>query len=184
MPRTKPDVIFVGLNDRDPAWHDLYQVTIATGERTLLRKNTDRISSWVFDEAGTLRLAGRTADNGDTEILRVDAGGFTPVYSCSVFETCRPVRFHKDGTRAYLVTNKGDADLIRLTLFDPGVGEGRGRREPTRRTRSTSARRSSPTSPASSSPPPTTTSGSATTSATRPTRPTIAPCRSSCRAAT
>jgi dipeptidyl aminopeptidase/acylaminoacyl peptidase len=123
VPRTKPDVIFVGLNDRDPAWHDLYQVSIATGERTLLRKNTDRISSWVFDETGTLRLAGRTAANGDTEILRVDASGFTPVYSCSVFETCRPVRFHKDGTRAYLVTNKGDADLIRLTLFDPASGK-------------------------------------------------------------
>jgi dipeptidyl aminopeptidase/acylaminoacyl peptidase len=123
VPRTKPEVIFVGLNDRDPKWHDLYQVAIATGERTLLRKNTDRISSWVFDETGTLRLAGRTADNGDTEILRVDATGFTPAYSCSVFETCRPVRFHKDGARAYLVTNKGDADLIRLTLFDPASGK-------------------------------------------------------------
>ncbi|WP_410970407.1 hypothetical protein, partial [Salmonella sp. SAL4458] len=29
-PKTNPDVIFVGLNDRDAAWHDLYQVTIST----------------------------------------------------------------------------------------------------------------------------------------------------------
>ena len=70
-PKTNPDVILVGLNDRDAAWHDLYQVTISTGQRTLLRKNTERISGWVFDEAGTLRLATRTADNGDTDVLRV-----------------------------------------------------------------------------------------------------------------
>jgi dipeptidyl aminopeptidase/acylaminoacyl peptidase len=122
-PKTNPDVIFVGLNDRDAAWHDLYQVTISTGQRTLLRKNTERISGWVFDQAGKLRLAIRTADNGDTDVLRVDDFGFTKVYSCSVFESCGPVRFHKDGARVYLVTNKGDIDLIRLTLFDPATGK-------------------------------------------------------------
>ena len=30
---------------------------ISTGERTLLRKNTERIAGWVFDNAGKLRLA-------------------------------------------------------------------------------------------------------------------------------
>ena len=29
-----------------------------------------------------------------------------------MFETCDPVRFHKDGARVYMSTNKGDADLI------------------------------------------------------------------------
>jgi dipeptidyl aminopeptidase/acylaminoacyl peptidase len=123
VPKTSPDAIFVGLNDRDPAWHDLYQVAISTGQRTLLRKNTERISGWVFDEAGKLRLATRTADNGDTDILRVDEAGFTKVYSCSVFESCGPVRFHKEATRVYMVTNKGDVDLMRLTLFDPASGK-------------------------------------------------------------
>ena len=122
-PKTNPDVIFVGLNDRDAAWHDLYQVTISTGQRTLLRKNTERISDWVFDQAGTLRLATRTADNGDTDVLRVDDAGFTKVYSCTVFELCRTIRFHKDGARVYRVTNKGDVDLMRLTLFDPATGK-------------------------------------------------------------
>jgi dienelactone hydrolase len=77
----------------------------------------------VFDEAGKLRLATRTADNGDTDILRVDEAGFTKVYSCSVFESCGPVRFHKDATRVYMVTNKGDVDLMRLTLFDPATSK-------------------------------------------------------------
>ena len=42
VPKTDPDLLFVGLNDREPAWHDLYQVRISTGERTLLRKNTEQ----------------------------------------------------------------------------------------------------------------------------------------------
>ena len=126
-PKADPDVIYVGLNDRDPAWHDLYQVRISTGERTLIRQNTERIAGWNFDLAGKLRLAERVTDTGDTEVLRVDPSGFTKVYSCTVFESCGVTRFHKDGKRVYLETNKGDADLSRLVLFDPGDGQGRGR---------------------------------------------------------
>ena len=99
VPKNDPDIVYIGLNDRDKAWHDLYKLKISTGERTLIRKNTDRISGWIFDLNGQLRLATRTADNGDQEILRVDANGFTKIYSCNVFETCGPLRFHKDGKR-------------------------------------------------------------------------------------
>jgi dipeptidyl aminopeptidase/acylaminoacyl peptidase len=124
VPRNDPDVLFVGLNDRDAAWHDLYRIKISSGERTLIRENTERIAAWFFDLKGQLRMALRTADNGDTEILRVDEGSFTKVYSCSVFETCAPVRFHKDGQHVYMISNKGDAnDLIRLVLFDPATAK-------------------------------------------------------------
>jgi dipeptidyl aminopeptidase/acylaminoacyl peptidase len=124
VPRTEPDAIYVGLNDRDPAWHDLYKVKISTGERTLVRKNTERITGWVFDLKDQLRMATRSADNGDTEVLRVDDNGFTKVYSCNVFESCGPVRYHKDGQRVYFETNKGaNVDLTRLELFDPGTGK-------------------------------------------------------------
>ncbi len=122
-PETDPDTIYVGLNDRDPAWHDLYKVKISTGERTLLRQNTERLTGWVFDLKGTPRLATRSAENGDTEVLRVDADGFKKVYSCNVFESCGPVQFHKDGKRVYMVTNKGNVDLIRLVLFNPETSQ-------------------------------------------------------------
>jgi len=121
-PKSDPDIVYIGLNDRDKAWHDLYKLKISTGEKTLLRKNTDRVTDWVFDLKGQLRLATRNAENGDTEILRVDADKFTPVYSCSVFETCAPLHFSTDGNRAYMETNKG-ADLISLVLFDPATGK-------------------------------------------------------------
>jgi dipeptidyl aminopeptidase/acylaminoacyl peptidase len=122
-PKTDPDVVYIGLNDRDPAWHDLYKLKISTGERTLIRKNTDRIASWIFDLKGNLRLAQRVQDNGDQEILRVDANSFTAIYSCSVFETCDPIQFHRDAQRVYIQTNKGDLDLTTLALLDPATGK-------------------------------------------------------------
>src|SRR5690348_11335019 len=124
VPRTEPDSLYIGMNDRDPAWHDLYKVKISTGERTLVRKNTERITAYVFDLKDQLRLATRSAENGDTEVLRVDADKFTKVYSCSVFESCGPVRYNKDGERVYFETNKGaDVDLVRLELFNPTTGK-------------------------------------------------------------
>jgi dipeptidyl aminopeptidase/acylaminoacyl peptidase len=124
VPRTEPDAMYVGMNDRDAAWHDLYKVKISTGERTLVRKNTERIVAFYFDLKDQLRLATRAAENGDTEVLRVDADKFTKVYSCNVFETCGPIRYHKDGQRVYFQTNTGsDADLIRLVLFNPATGK-------------------------------------------------------------
>src|SRR5437868_12496768 len=99
VPKSDPDAIYVGINDRDKAWHDLYKVKISTGERTLMRKNTDRIGGWVFDVKDQLRLAVRSAENGDTEIMRVDPRQFTKIYSCDIFETCSPDRFHADNKR-------------------------------------------------------------------------------------
>ena len=124
LPKSDPDVFYIGINDRDKAWHDLYKLKISTGEKTLVRKNTERISGWSFDLKGNLRLAERSAENGDTEILRVDADKFTKIYSCNVFEQCNIVRFHKDGKRAYMGTNKGpDMDLAALALIDPETGK-------------------------------------------------------------
>ena len=124
VPRSEPDAIYVGINDRDPAWHDLYKVKISTGERTLIRKNTERITAFVFDLKDQLRLATRSAENGDTEVLRVDADKFTKVYSCNVFESCGPIRYHKDGERVYFQTNKGNGvDLVGLELFNPTTGK-------------------------------------------------------------
>jgi dipeptidyl aminopeptidase/acylaminoacyl peptidase len=124
VPRSEPDAIYVGMNDRDAAWHDLYKVKISTGERTLIRKNTERITAYYFDLKDQLKLATRSAENGDTEVLRVDADKFTKVYSCSVFEACGPIRYHKDGERVYFQTNKGSGvDLVSLELFNPTTGK-------------------------------------------------------------
>lgn len=123
LPKKSPDTMYIGINDRDKAWHDLYKLTISTGEKTLLRKNSDRITGWIFDLDGNLRLATRSADDGDTEVLRVDPDKLTKIYSCNVFETCQPMRFQKGNKLAYMETNKGDLNLTALELLDPATGE-------------------------------------------------------------
>jgi hypothetical protein len=105
VPKSDPDIVYIGLNDREKAWHDLYRLKISTGEKTLIRKNTERITGWVFDLKGELRLATKSAENGDTEIFRVDADTCTKVYSCSVFETCAPMHFQPGDQRVYMECN-------------------------------------------------------------------------------
>ena len=122
VPEAEPDFIYIGINDRDKAWHDLYKVQISTGAKTLVRENKDRITGWYFDNADKLRVATRSTPSGDTEIMSVDADGFKLIYSCGVFETCGPVQFDKDDKRFYAVTNKGDRDLIQLVTLDPATG--------------------------------------------------------------
>ncbi len=120
FPKSDPDVIYIGLNDRDERYHDLYKVSISTGERTLLRQNDEGYSSWIFDRQGNLRLATKETIDGGTEIFRIDGDDFVSIYTCTVDETASPLRFHMDGKRFYLITNKGeDHDLTRLVLFDP-----------------------------------------------------------------
>ena len=114
VPETDPDLIYIGINDRDKAWHDLYKVQISTGEKTLLRENNDRITGWVFDNAGHVRMATRSPQDGSTEILKVDGDKLTSIYTCGIFETCAPLNFTKDDKKVYMISNKGDRDLIQL----------------------------------------------------------------------
>lgn len=125
LPESDVDAIYVALNLRDPAWHDLYKIKISTGEKKLIRENKERINGWLFDHNDNLRIATRITEKGDTEILAIQSDGtLKKVYSCSVFESCSPIAFHKDNKRIYLVTNKGEqVDLSRLVLFDPETGK-------------------------------------------------------------
>ncbi|MFD1144177.1 S9 family peptidase [Larkinella insperata] len=119
VPKTDPNILYVGLNDREKAWHDLYKLNIATGEKELLRKNTDQITGWVFDWADKPRLATRTAEDGSNEILRVDETGLTKIYSSATTETSYPIAFTKDNKKIYLATDKGNRNLQQLLLLDP-----------------------------------------------------------------
>ncbi len=121
-PKSRPDVLYIGLNDRDPRYHDLYELHISTGEKKLVKQNTDEIASWVFDNSGTLRLAERTNQAGDTEIEAVTPTGFNKIYSCTVLEACDVNGFAAGDKLAYLVTNKGSLNLQELDTLDPTTG--------------------------------------------------------------
>ncbi len=122
VPKNNPGIIIVGLNDRDPSFHDVYRVDIASGERTLLRENTDDIGGWMFDLDGQLRLAIRATPGGGSELLRVDLQGYTPLATATYEEDLSPIRFHADGRHVYVESNVGDVDKTQLMLMDTETG--------------------------------------------------------------
>jgi dipeptidyl aminopeptidase/acylaminoacyl peptidase len=122
LPDEDPGRAIVGLNDRDARLHDVYRVDLRSGDRELVRANTDDVADWLTDLSGRLRLAIRQRADGGWEILRVDEAGLVPVFSCEPDEDCTLLRFHVDGRRAYLDTNAGAVDLSRLVLLDPATG--------------------------------------------------------------
>jgi len=65
-----PDSIMVGMNDRDPSWHDLYRVDLDTGARVLVERNDGKIDGWLLDADYTLRYATRSREDGSEELLR------------------------------------------------------------------------------------------------------------------
>lgn len=123
VPESMPGKLYVGLNDRDASYHDLYLVDIQSGERELIHENTNKISSWTFDHNDELRMAVRSTDEGGTEILNYADGEFTKVYECSAEESCYPYEFDAQNKRVYLLTNKAPLNLSTAMLMDPTSGE-------------------------------------------------------------
>lgn len=122
VPENDPSRILVALNDRNPQLHDVYRVSLETGERELVIENDENVAGWLADLEGTVRLGIRIDDEGNTEVLRVEGDALPVVYTCNSMESCGPIQFHVDGRRVYMVTNKGDLDLMQLILFDPATG--------------------------------------------------------------
>ncbi len=124
VPKSKPGEIIVGLNDRDPAYSDVYKIDLSTGKRTLLIKNTQQVASFIYDLHGNVRLAVRQTEDAGTEILKVAGDQLTKIYTCVFGESCYPIRFHKDARRCYIVTNRGEqVDRSGLALLDVESGE-------------------------------------------------------------
>ncbi len=122
--RSNPDLLFVGINDRDKAWHDLYQLSISTGELKKIRENTRRYTTWIFDNNDLLRLAIITKENGDNELWRLGAGRKEGIiYQWGLMETAYPIAFNKENNKIYFVSNKGDVDKTELYLMDVNNGK-------------------------------------------------------------
>ena len=122
-PKNRPDILMLGINDRNPELHDVYEVNLATGERKLIRKNDEGFIAWSFDLDGKLRLGMRQTPTGGMELLRIDGDKQEKIHESTYEESFGVVRFHKDGKRIYLSTNVGeDIDLSRLVLMDVESG--------------------------------------------------------------
>ncbi len=117
--RKDPDLLMIGLNNRDKAWHDLYSLKISTGELKKIFENTDRITSYNFDWDEKLRVLYRTDEKGTTQFLYKDGDKLTPVYETLVTEEAYISDWNEDNSKFYLVTDKGNLDKSALFLMDP-----------------------------------------------------------------
>ncbi len=110
LPKTNHDLILVALNDRDPAWHDLYKISISQGSRRLIAQNDEQLNAYYFDPDYKLRLASRATPDAGTEILKKSEEGWSHVVSCSGDEYISPLKFVSP-SELYVETNKSDEDL-------------------------------------------------------------------------
>jgi protease II len=105
-----PDVVAVGLNERDKSWHDVFRIDIRTGKRELLFENSQQLSRIVLDRQLVPRLASQTrAKEGGRTRYRIDGGKLEPI---GVVEheddlTTYTIGFTRDGSTLYSVSSIG-----------------------------------------------------------------------------
>ncbi len=118
-----PQKIIVGLNDRNPQFHDLYLINIATGERWLIQRN-DRFIGFVTDDDYNIRFAMRMTPDGGSEILKPTGDDSWELFSTIAMEdllTTTPVGFDKTGKLLYMIDSR-DRNTAALTVIDLKTG--------------------------------------------------------------
>jgi dipeptidyl aminopeptidase/acylaminoacyl peptidase len=117
-----PDSILVGLNSRDARYHDLYQVNLLTGERSLLQQNPD-FAGFVTDDDYRVRFATRMLKDGGEELLKPGPGGWESYQRIGPEDamTTHPVGFDKTGSRLYLMDSRG-RNTSAFTVVDLATG--------------------------------------------------------------
>jgi dipeptidyl aminopeptidase/acylaminoacyl peptidase len=129
-----PGAILIGLNVRDPRYHDLYRVNITTGEMGLVQQNPG-FDGFITDDDLRVRFAVRTTGNGGSEMLRpasLPAGspsGDAGIASWEPFQaigmedalTTHPIGFDKSGQVLYMTDSRG-RDTSALLALDLRTG--------------------------------------------------------------
>ena len=104
-----PDRILVGLNNRDPRWHDVHSLDLKSGKLTPVMMN-DGYASFVADRSLNLRVASRARADGGTDFFRIVDGKVEPQPFSSVSlddaMTTRPLSFTSDGKTLYWVDSR------------------------------------------------------------------------------
>lgn len=102
----KPGKVLVILNARDPKFHDLFELDLRTGKRTLLFENKDGYLSYVTDEDLKLRLLTKLTPDGGMELFDTKGVSFTkiPMEDGMTTETWA---FDASGKTLYMADSRG-----------------------------------------------------------------------------
>ena len=119
-----PDRILVGVNNRDPRWHDVYALDLASGALILVFEN-DGFGSFLIDQTLTVRGGARPRPDGGEDYYRIEDGvaGAEPIESVSFDDapTVNPLRFTADGETLYWIDSRG-RDTAALVAQDMASG--------------------------------------------------------------
>ncbi len=123
-----PHEILIGLNNRDPQFHDLYRLNIKTGEKTLLLQNPGQlqggmVSGFVTDDNYNLRLVSTFRQDGGSDLLKKTDGGWEVFAAISPDDalTTSAVGFDKTGKTMYMVDSR-DRNTAALVSVDFATG--------------------------------------------------------------
>ena len=104
------DRILIGINNRDPRWHDVYSLDLASGKLTLVQQN-DGYGGYLADEQLNLRLASKPRSDGGATYFRVKGGKVesTPLADIGLddSQTTAPLTFTTDGKILYWTDSRG-----------------------------------------------------------------------------
>jgi len=121
-----PGTILVGLNDRDPRWHDVYRVDIASAERQLVQQN-DGYTGFLCDDDLVVRLALEPTPSGGQRLLKKKGDDFELMFEIERDDalTTSPVGLDAAGERVLLLDSRGrdKAALMSLRLSDGALDE-------------------------------------------------------------
>ncbi len=124
--RRFPDALLIGLNKESPEAHDVYKLTLSTGDLEIVAKNPGNVVGWVADHDFEVRGAvTSTPEGGSDLLLRKNAeDDWSGAISWGKEDalTSGPVGFTGDGEKLYLFDSRG-ANAARLVVFDPASGE-------------------------------------------------------------
>jgi len=121
--RDSPDVLAIGLNDRNPQYHDVHLVNAKTGERTLLFENP-RFASVTLDDAMRVRFAGEMMPDGSIAGFTVENGEFKPFDTIPFEDTMstNQVGLDRKGERLFMIDSRG-RDTSALTVRNLATGK-------------------------------------------------------------
>ncbi len=107
---THKDKLLLGLNNRDPQWHDVYLLNLTTGALTLVLEN-NAYAGFEADDTLTLRLAMQQNEAGGTDYFRVIGNVVedTPFETSAMEDalTTSPAGYTSDGSTLYWIDSRG-----------------------------------------------------------------------------